>query len=538
MLESYSSKHDSWLGWFLKGLLILGTLILLGRLIELQVVKGNYYRGLSEGNRIREVTIQAPRGKILARGGETLVGNKEVKKEVVFSPESGYTKKDVDTVSASADLISEWKRNYLLGQSLAHVGGYVGYVNTGEVGRVDPGCTYKGPLRADSVVGRGGLEEWYNCLLSGRDGQELIEVDTSGKKVRLWGKEDPIPGQDIRTNIDKGLQEKVAEVMKDVTGAVVVTDTKGEVLSLFSSPSFDPNIFVDKGNEEEISEVLTSAQTPLYNRVISGLYHPGSVFKQVVAIAALEEGTIDKDYLFNDTGQIVIENIYGTYTYNNWYFTQNGGQEGEIGVTRAITRSTDTFFYKVGELLGIEKLSSWAKKYGLGGVSGIDLPGEAPGLVPDPEWKEKTKNEQWFLGNTYHMSIGQGDLAITPLLVNTITAVTASGGKLCTPRLVGDGECKDLKIKKENIDLVKEGMGGACSSGGTGYTFFDADPKVGCKTGTAETMEKDITHAWFTFFAPLDDPEIVVTVFVEKGGEGSKVAGPIARQIYNFWFKK
>jgi penicillin-binding protein 2 len=156
-------------------------------------------------------------------------------------------------------------------------------------------------------------------------------------------------------------------------------------------------------------------------------------------------------------------------------------------------------------------------------------------LVPSPDWKEAIKGEKWFIGNTYHMAIGQGDLAASPILVNQITSVIASGGYLCKPHLVGQERCENLNIKKQNLDLVKEGMKGACSTGGTGYTFFDAEGKVGCKTGTAETVEKDVTHAWFTFFAPIDNPEIVVTVFIEKGGEGSSVAGPIARDVFNFW---
>jgi penicillin-binding protein 2 len=541
MYSLNTSKSQTWLPWFLRGVLILGFVLLLARLFELQIIKGAYFRSLSEGNRIRRVALPAPRGKILARGGEVLVDNTKLEKRIVFDTE-GYKLEAYSTGIKDEEKVEDWTRTYPLGESLAHLSGYLGEVNSEEAKKVDPKCIEKGPRKTGQLVGRGGLEEWYDCTLAGIPGEQLVEVDTSGKKIRLLGKKDPVAGKDIKTTIDFSLQKKVAAVMEGKVGAVVVTDPRGEVLALYSSPSFDPNVFTNvnngnlKDNQEKISKIINDSGLPLFNRVISGLYHPGSVFKQVVSIAALQEGVIDKDFLYNDTGQIVLETKYGTYSYNNWFFTSSGGREGEINLVRAITRSTDTFFYKVGEMLGIDLLVSWSEKYGLDKKTGIDLPGEAEGLLPSPEWKEKVKGEKWFIGNTYHVSIGQGDLAITPLRVNMITAVTASGGFLCTPFLVGQTRCSDLGIKKTNLDLVKEGMRGACSSGGTGYTFFDADPKVGCKTGAAETVEKDVTHAWFTFFAPIDTPEIVVTVLVEKGGEGSKVAGPLAREIYDYWF--
>jgi penicillin-binding protein 2 len=254
-----------------------------------------------------------------------------------------------------------------------------------------------------------------------------------------------------------------------------------------------------------------------------------------VAIAALEEGKIDKNYIFTDPGVITI----GKYSYSNWYFNQYGQTEGEIGLTRAIARSTDTFFYRIGELTGIDKLDEWATKFGLGTPLGIDIPGEVGGLVPTPAWKMEVKSEPWFLGNTYHFSIGQGDLALTPLGINSLTRTIASGGILCAPRTANSNkpsDCKKLSVHKENLDLVKEGMQEACSSGGTGYTFFDFQPQVACKTGTAEIGTDGEPHAWFTVFGPADYPEIILTILVEKGGEGSKVAGPLAREIFDYWF--
>lgn len=536
-------KTQSWLGWFLRGVLILGFVIIIGRLIELQIIKGDYYRDLAEGNRIRRVPITAPRGTILARGGELLVGNREVKKRVIFDPGAGYEKTEDIGDATEEEIVTEWERIYKLGAAAAHVSGYVGEVNENELGTIDPQCPQKGPRKAGQLVGRSGLEEQYECVLSGIDGEELVEVDSTGNKIRVLGKKDPVPGESIQTTIHYALQEKVAEVVvknedmsSEKQGAVIITDPKGEVLALYSSPSYDPNIFVGGDEQKRIEKVLIDSDLPLFNRVIGGSFAPGSVYKPIVAIAALEEGEIDKEYIYEDKGQIIIESLYGKFSYSNWYFTQYGKTEGEIDLVRAIARSTDTFFYKIGELVGIEKLVDWSHKLGLGEKTEIDLPGEISGLVPSPAWKEKVKGERWFLGNTYHVAIGQGDLSLTPIGVNTFISAIASNGLLCEPKIAEDEKCKDLNINIDNLESVKEGMVEACSEGGTGYTFFDFSPQVACKTGTAETNEEDATHAWFTVFAPSDSPEIVATVLVEKGGEGSRIAGPIAREIFDFWF--
>lgn len=487
-----SKNSQSWLSWFLRGILFLGFFILITRLAELQLIKGEYYRKLSEGNRIERIKIVASRGKILARGGEVLTGS-----------------------------------------NFSHLIGYLAETNINEVGKIDPKCIEKGAYKLGQIVGRGGLSEYYNCRLTGVDGEELIEVDSMGRKIRSLGIKHPISGNDLKTNIDFNLQNIIATEMDGKSGSVVATDSKGEVLALFSSPSFDPN---------DIPKSLNDPQLPLFNRSLGGLYHPGSIFKPLVAIAALEEGKIDKNYRYTDTGVVTVESIYGNFSYTNWYFTQYGGREGEIDITKALARSTDTFFYKIGEAVGIDKLVDWMKNFGLTKLTDIDIPGEIVSLIPSPDWKEKIKKERWFLGNTYHFSIGQGDLAITPVGIHRANLVIANNGKFCNLKIVGDTNCQQTKIKKENINLVKEGMKKVClpaqagQTGGTGYTFFNFSEKhggieVGCKTGTAEINEDNKTHAWFTFFAPLENPEIMLTIMIEEGGEGSKVAGPIARNI-------
>jgi penicillin-binding protein 2 len=503
----FSINNQSWLSWFLRGILILGFLIIIGRLAELQLIKGSYYRSLAEENRIRYLPIPAPRGKILARGGEILVDNKKTD--------------------------NKWERDYKLGSAAAHTTGYLGEVSQDEIGKIDPKCPEKGIHKLGDIVGRTGLEEEYNCFLSGTDGEELIEVDTKGNKLRALGRKEPISGKDLKTSIDFSLQKKIAEILGDKKGAVIVSDPRGEILALYSGPSFDPL---------KIEDSLKNPNLPFFNRAIGGNFHPGSIFKPVVALAALEEGKINKSFIFDDPGVIKV-NIY---SYYNWYFTQYGRTEGKIDLVRAIARSTDTFFYTIGEMVGAKVIGNWAHKLSYGEITGIDIPGEIRGLVPTPEWKLEVKGEPWFLGNTYHLSIGQGDLAVTPLEVNTAVSVIASNGFLCKPKIIKDGksdnDCRDLNIKKEYLELIKKGMISACSPGGTGFTFFDFSPRVACKTGTAETNTDGQTHAWFTVFGPVDPPaggpEIVATILVEGGGEGSSIAGPLAREIMDFYIKR
>ncbi len=474
-----STKTQSWLTWFLRGLLILGFLVLAARLFELQVIKGAYYRTASEENRIRHIPIPAKRGKIYARGGDVLTG-----------------------------------------REFAHITGFVSEINENEVGKIDPVCPDKGPMRFGQLVGRGGLNEKYNCILTGVDGAELIEVDTNGNKIRTLGIKKPMPGKDIRTTVDYGLQLKAAGILGQRKGAIVATDANGEVLVFYSGPTFDPN---------DIEKDLENKDLPFFNRVIGGTFHPGSVFKPVIVISALEESKIDKDYRFLDKGVIEIKTLYGNFSYSNWYFTQYGRTEGEIDLVRAIARSTDTFFYTIGEMVGPETIAKYADKFGLDKKTGIDIPGEIGGLIPTPDWKRKVKNENWFLGNTYHLAIGQGDIALTPIGLNQSISGIATGN-LCRPNFVGEKKCKSLNLKKENLELVKEGMKKVCLDGGTGYTFFNYPEGVFCKTGTAEVGLDGDTHAWFTLFS--DD--IVLTVLVERGGEGSKVAGPVAREIMDY----
>lgn len=551
-MYSLNQKTQSWLVWFLKGTTILVFFILFARLFELQVIKGNYYQALADENRVRRVVIQAPRGRILASNGEILAENKPVKKKIEFDPEEGYHKLEVYDDVPEDELVTEYIRHYPLGESAAHLLGYVGEVNEDELGEVESGCMQKGSFIAGDKTGRGGLEQWYDCTLRGINGEDLVEVDHTGQKIRSLGRRPAQQGEDLSTNIDYDLQKKLHDIftnteLKDLDtdvlrGAVLATNAKGQVLAMYSHPSFDNNIFIKKTNTEQIGELMNRSDLPLFNRAISGTFPPGSVYKPLISLASLQDKFLDEDYTYTDTGVVTVETDFGDFSYSNWYYTQYGGQEGEIDLKKALARSTDTFYYKVGEIMGIDNVVKWNERFGLDDTTKIDMPGEISGLIPSPEWKLQTKGERWFLGNTYHVSIGQGDMALTPAL-ETRAILGVATGKLCDLRLVGEGECHDLGIDYDNLAYVRDGMQQACTSGGTGFTFFELNgqqdkyPHVACKTGTAETGVNDKSHAWFVFFAPVEEPELIVTVLVEEGGSGSGVAGVLAREIYDSFFE-
>lgn len=470
-------------------------LILLTGLVQAQIFAGDYYRHLAQGNRLQEVSLPSPRGIIFDRNGVALTANIPV-----FQFNGQEISKDQAIVLESQGKIPQisTQRTYLFGSLLEPVLGYVD---------------------ADRV-GQSGVEQNYDNILRGVDGKELAEVDATGQKLRVLSTVPPTPGQNLTLTVDINLQKAATEALGNKKGAVIVSNpATGEILVLVSGPSFDPN---------RVSDYLNSPDQPLFNRAISGTYPPGSTFKIVTATAGLETGVIKSTTLIEDTGVLVV----GSYQFPNWKWLRGGGTDGWINVVTAIRNSNDLFFYKVGEMTGMDNLLLWAGKFGLGQPLGIDLPGEAGGNI--------TKKQDWYLGDTYHWAIGQGDLLVTPLQDNFWTNVIANGGKLCRPHVLKteDGkqktDCREAGIKQNTIDLVKEGMTQACQPGGTGYPLFDFKPQVACKTGTAEFGTENKTHAWFTAFVD----NISVTVLVEGGGEGSDVAAPIARKVLAEYFGK
>ncbi|MBI3290240.1 hypothetical protein HYZ78_02500 [Candidatus Microgenomates bacterium] len=537
-----------------KLILLVGFLVLTARLIDVSVIRGNYFKDLADLNRVREIPIHAPRGEIFDRIGNKIAENVEKKKVLVFEKGKPVTFQDSDKITDPEKevLVSIYVRNYPEGQFAAHTVGLIGETTAEEVGK--SGCPGS-ILTLGDTVGRTGAEKSFDCVLRGKNGSELVEVDSHGNKVRVLGRHEPQKGKDIHLSIDLGLQRSATEALAGRPGAVIVSNPRtGEVLALVSSPSFDPNRI-----SADFELISANPNNPLFNRAIGGRYPPGSTFKIVSAAAGLETGAVDERSTFTDPGVIKI----GVFEYSNWYFTQYGKLEGELGLVRAITRSTDTFFYKVGEWVGVSKLAEWARKFGFGEKTGIELSGEIDGVVPTSEWKERERGERWFLGNTYHMAIGQGDVAASPLQVNQMTSVIASGGKLCKPTVVDRGQgtgnsCKPIGISDKTVDLIKQGMIGACSTGGTAFPFFDfkvgeRQVPVACKTGTAEFGDPEKrTHAWLTAFTPAyaeasagkpadppaGGPEIVVTALVEAGGEGSYIAAPVAKKVIEEWFKR
>ncbi len=558
-------------------------LIILARLFYVQILQGDYYRRLSNENRTRIKVISAPRGIILDRFGRPLVSN-----SAIFNIIESGKKKSISKEAALARIARGEKvendvaREYLYKSDFAHVLGYVGQISEDESARPE-----FAEHDLNDWVGKIGLEQAYENILHGRNGKELFEVDSNGTIVRSLGIEDPVPGQNITTTLDLDVGLSVASAAKGVEkGAVVVSDPRsGAILALYSRPSFDPNIFtlwlnnetsaprdfIPDGEYETVESILSdNEKQPLLNRATGGLYPPGSTFKLVTAVAALEKQAIRSDTRIADTGILRI----GEFSFGNWYFLQHGKTEGELNVVGAIKRSNDIFFYRAAELTGVENISSFAHQFGLGDKFGIDLDGEEKGTVPSPSWKEDAIGEPWYLGDTYNYGIGQGYLLTTPLQINTMAAVFASRGTLFAPHLIV-GKSHVLKknfIKKENIDLVAEGMRQSCDTGGVAWPFFgfkvpakgwsasggknSIDGKnfilekasnsadmikipVACKTGTAEIGDKDTKpHAWITVFAPFYKPEIAVTVLIENGGEGSSVAGPIAKEILQDYFER
>ncbi|MCS7092623.1 MAG: penicillin-binding transpeptidase domain-containing protein, partial [Patescibacteria group bacterium] len=381
MHEISNYPERNWFLWFGRFLIVVFVFLFLGRLIDLQIIRGAYFRELADKNRIRKIPISASRGLILDKNGEILVGNKDVKKFVRFSSDSGFKKEIYDpSLAEESEIISESERVYFLGSDFGHASGYLSETTKEEVGKVRPDCPEKGQRKVSQLIGRTGLEEYFECVLSGFDGEEIVEVDSMGRKVRTLGRKMPISGENINTNIDVFLQGLVSKYMQGKRGAVIATDQMGRVLAIYSAPSYDPNDFI-KGDLDKIKLYFQDKNLPLFNRVISGIFHPGSVYKPLVGLAALSEGAIERDFKFNDEGVIIVDSAFGSFSYSNWYFTQHGGKEGLISLSRALARSTDTYFYKVGELLGVKKLEEWSKKFELDKKTGIELPGEIEGLV-------------------------------------------------------------------------------------------------------------------------------------------------------------
>ena len=457
-------------------------------------------------------------------------------------------------------------RDYIYGEISAHNFGYVGEISSSELRSMsDRGYEYRGK----DIIGKTGLEREYELYLKGIDGLEQIEVNNVGEKVQTLGLKPPQPGNDLMLNIDMELQKVVhrtleeelldlsgraeedEELVKPTGGVVIVMEPdSGRVLSMASLPSFDLNLFAGGISSEKYNELVEDPTNPLWNRPVRAVLPPGSIFKLVTGTAAIEKLGISGDRLFYDEdGLFRIPNW--SRPFRNWH--DEG--EGELDFTRAIARSNNIVFYELGyklfqEYRG-EVLSDYAQKYGLGSKTDIDLPGEREGIVADPDWKRRNKDEGWYPGDSVNLSIGQGDLLTTSIQLIQIINVIANRGTAYRPYIVeeivnSDGglmrkfyseEAFTVDFDSRVYDILEEGMVAATNTsyGTAGSEFMNFPVKVAGKTGTAQTGWEGSNHGWFAGYAPVDEPEVSFLVFLENGNS-STFALPIASRILEEYF--
>jgi penicillin-binding protein 2 len=469
------------------------------------------------------------------------------------------------------------RREYPSGFYTSHIIGYMGPIPQEK----EKAYAEKG-YAPDAWVGWSDIEYQYEEELHGQPGVRVIEVDVKGQeKNEVRKPTDPEPGHNLILSLDLELQKIMSDALvagvnpkrSSSAAAIAVDPRTGYVLGMVSLPTYDNNIFADGITPEEYKTISEAPGFPLLDHAISGIYPPGSTFKLVTAAAGLEEKVITRKTILNAPGIIYLPNRNFPDDPNLaqpfvCWIHKLGGEHGDINITAAIAESCDIFFYKVGggyppaefDGLGVQTLADYARLFGYGERSGIDLPGENAGLIPDPKWKRIAKGERWVTGDTYNMAIGQGDVLATPLQVTMMTAAVANDGILYQPQVVAavtDAKShlvtfnhpivrREIPVKSKNLDIVREGMWMVVNwEFGTAKNVALPDVEVAGKTGTAEFFDPELgrdlagnlpSHAWFTAYAPYDDPEIAITVFVYNGGEGSQVAAPIAREILRGYF--
>jgi penicillin-binding protein 2 len=561
------------------------------RLMNLQIFRYNELAALSENNSVRIMRIRADRGFIKDRSGKNLVINSPGYEIEIIKEDTKNIDKLLDNLSEivlldkkkvmgrlkrsyfyepvkvtrglnfeelsyfmehsedypGVQFIADPMRSYDNSTIFSHILGYVAEVNEQEVAEgYQPG----------DIVGRSGLERQFEKELSGISGSRRVIVDSFGRVMETLNETPPTPGKNIILTIDYNLQSYIDTIMNGRVGSIVVLDnTDNSILALYSSPTFDLNNFNPFITDENWQKLANDPQKPLLNRSIEGTYPPGSVFKIMVAVAGLMEGVITPETSFYCNGSFkatartnIVHNCWRRYGH------------GEMKLRRAISESCDVYFYNVGYLLGIDKLSEYAKKFGLGMQTQIDLPNEKTGVFPSREWKMQTLKEQWYPGETVNISIGQGYTTTTPLQVATMTASIFNGGKVYAPRLVSAIEdpvtgaraevasklISQVDIPKEVRDIVMAGLVDAVEDKhGTSWRARVADIKLGGKTGTAQVIslkrtenmkDEDIPlhwrdHSWFAGIYPSDNPRYSVVVLIEHGGSGGRSSAPLAGTV-------
>ena len=561
---------------------VLVIAVLIGRAAYLQIYQGEYYAGLADGNRIRIVPSMAPRGTFYDRNGELLVTNRpgfsvsllpltapisddvidrlsdllkvptdEIKTKIAghsgFNPIRIKTDVTPDIVSIIEEQKSQYPgvvievtpiRDYILKQEGAQTFGYVSEINDTELEKMkDEG------YKSGDIIGKFGLEKVYDKELRGENGGQQVEVDVSGKPVQILGRKEPVPGDDLELTIDINLQqaaekavdEQLTQIGAHAAAAVVMNPQTGEILAMVSRPAFDPNLFAHGISSKDWNQLNNNPYHPMDNKTITGEYPPGSTFKIVTGTAALTEGVVTPDEQIFDSG-------------HHWIIPK-GNADGEalgwLNFRTALAHSDNVYFYEMGNRLGIDRLEKYARMFGLGAKTGIDLPYEATGLVANRRYKEKNFDDgEWYLSETFDAAIGQGFNLVTPLQAAMVMGEIAADGKRYKPHVVNriiapDGSVvKDfqpellsqLDVPEEDIKLVQDGLHDVTKYGTAASSFRGFTVDIAGKTGTAENSQgRD--HGWFVAYGPFDNPNIVVAVIVENGGYGSQSAVPIGRKI-------
>jgi len=454
-----------------------------------------------------------------------------------------------------AEVTARLTRFYPNGELFAHVIGYVGRINERESQQIDS-VAYSG---TDSI-GKIGLEKYYEDRLLGAVGTEHVETNARGRVMRILENVSPLPGTNLTVHLDSNLQRVAHKAFKDDRGALVAIDIKtGGILSMVSAPSYDPNLFVSGISQTNYDQLLQSSDRPLFDRAIRGQYPPGSTIKPLFGLIGLHNNSISMDYSIEDPGYFFMEGIERPWRDHN---SKRGGHGKGVDLAKAIIESCDVFFYKMSVKTGIDLLSSYSEMFGLGNLTGIDMPGERPGIMPSREWKQGAKQEAWFNGDTINVSIGQGFMLTTPLQLAVMSARIASKGKLLKPQLVKsiDGVAtqpvevrESINMSDEYWDYVHKAMRDVVHSPrGTAKGISNGlNYEIAGKTGTAQVIsisaeeEYDSSkidksqwdHALFVAFAPMDDPQIAVGLIVENGEHGSSAAAPIARLVIDEYMK-
>ena len=560
------------------------------RLWYLQILKGAVYCDLSTNNRVRITGIPAPRGFIFDRTGAALVENlpsfdltltpqdttdeQEVlqnlslllrepidglakkleqgsgrppfepvvlKQNLTWKQMAAITSNRIDLDGINIEVVPQ--RKYHLGSGSSHLLGYLGEIDRQELKK-----EFYSEYSHGDLIGKCGIEKWGEIYLRGEPGGYQTEVDALGHKKNILAQIDPTPGSDLFLSLDRETQLLAEELLKGKCGAIVALDPwQGDVLVMASSPGFDPNLFSRSIDADEWQTLIKSPNNPLMNRALQSQQPPGSVFKIIVALAALEEGLIDPQKTFTCPGSF----DFGSHVFRCW--RKEG--HGAVNLHRAIVESCDVYFYQLGNAIGIHNIAKYAALLGLGKKSGIELDEEKSGLQPTPEWKKKRFGVPWQRGETINTAIGQGYVLVTPLQIAAAFCGIATGAYVPRPRLVlkvkegtetisfPPAKKTEFTFSPQNISFLKDALAGVVNDPrGTGGRARIDGITVAGKTGTAQVVSMPASpardaqsasndHAWFVAMAPVENPRIVVSVLIEHGGHGGSAAAPVAKEI-------